>query len=79
MEVKEALNFLSLKDLEDAALPNGDSDHGQPVGAFADAEVLSFGAHKTLGSVGNCRMVITNNPALAETVELLRNSGLSPH
>ena len=67
-----------LKVVEDAALATGASDHGQPVGSFADATVFSFGAHKPLGSVGNGGMVITNDPVVAKELALLRSYGRLP-
>lgn len=65
----------NLKIVEDATLALGATDHDRPVGGFAHIVVHSFGAHKPLGSVGNGGMVATDDPELAEQVQLLRNYG----
>lgn len=64
-----------LKIIEDATLASGAWDYGRPIGAFADLAVFSFGAHKPLGSVGNGGIVVTNNPALAEKLFMVRSYG----
>lgn len=67
-----------LRIVEDAALAAGARDHGQPVGAFADATVFSFAPFKPLGCVGNGGMVVTNDPEVAQRLRLLRGYGHLP-
>lgn len=67
-----------LKIVEDAALALGACDYEQPVGAFADATVFSFGANKPLGSAGNGGMVVTDDDQIAEMLQLYRGYGRSP-
>jgi dTDP-4-amino-4,6-dideoxygalactose transaminase len=69
---------LGLKIIEDAALAMGAKDHGQPVGAFADATVFSFGTYKPVGSLGNGGMVATDDDQIAERLQLYRGYGRSP-
>lgn len=67
-----------LKIVEDATLSTGAWDYGRPAGAFADVAVYSFGAHKPLGSVGNGGIVVTDDPALAERLFIVRSYGRTP-
>lgn len=67
-----------LKIIEDAAMALGAADNGQPVGAFADATVFSFGAYKPLGSVGNGGMIVTDDAQIAERLQLYCGYGRSP-
>lgn len=66
-----------LKIVEDAALAMGAYDHGQPLGAFADATVFSFAPFKPLGCVGNGGMVTTNDEQIARRLRLLCGYGHS--
>lgn len=64
-----------LRVVEDAALATGAADYGRPVGAFADITVFSFAPFKPLGCAGNGAMLVTDNPALAERLQLLSGYG----
>jgi dTDP-4-amino-4,6-dideoxygalactose transaminase len=64
-----------LKIIEDATLATGACDYGQPVGAFSDVAVFSFGAHKPLGSTGNGGIAVTKDPEIAQRLRLLRSYG----
>lgn len=67
-----------LKIIEDAALASGATDHGLPVGAFADVTMFSFAPFKPLGSAGNGAALVTNDDALAEKLRLLVGYGYAP-
>jgi dTDP-4-amino-4,6-dideoxygalactose transaminase len=61
--------------IEDAAQAIGATYQGQRVGSFGDAGCLSFFPSKNLGAYGDGGMVVTNNAALADKVEVLRRQG----
>jgi dTDP-4-amino-4,6-dideoxygalactose transaminase len=67
-----------LKIVEDAALACGAADHGQPVGAFADATAFSFAPYKPLGSVGSGGMITTNDDEIALRLRVLAGYGHIP-
>ena len=62
--------------IEDAACASGASYQGTPAGGLGDAAAFSFHPRKSI-TTGEGGMVTTNNDALAETVNLLRNHGAS--
>ena len=64
-----------LKILEDAAQAHGAGIAGQRVGAHGDVVAWSFYPGKNLGALGDGGAVTTNNAALAERMQLLRNYG----
>jgi dTDP-4-amino-4,6-dideoxygalactose transaminase len=64
-----------LKVIEDAAQAHGARIHGQPIGSFSDITCYSFYPGKNLGAYGDAGAVTTNNPELAEKLELLRGLG----
>ena len=76
--LREIADRYSLSIVEDAALATGACDYGEPVGQFAHVTVFSFGAYKPLGSVGNGGMVVTDDEAIAERLQLLRGYGRPP-
>ncbi len=61
--------------LGDAAQAIGALHQGKPLGAWGDANTLSFYPTKNLGACGDGGMVLTDNDALAEQVKLLRFHG----
>ena len=61
--------------LEDAATAFGATHNGVSAGAMGDAGVLSFYPAKPLGGLGDAGAVLTNDPALATKVRMLRNHG----
>ncbi len=64
-----------LKVIEDAAQAHGAQINGQPIGSFSDITCYSFYPGKNLGAYGDAGAVTTNNPELAERLELLRGLG----
>jgi len=61
--------------IEDCAQAIGARCQGRAVGSFGDAGCLSFYPSKNLGAYGDGGMVLTNDPALAEKVDVLRRQG----
>ena len=61
--------------IEDCAQSHGAYLDGRMTGTFGDIAAFSFYPTKNLGALGDGGMVVTNNPALAERVRLLRQYG----
>ena len=64
-----------LKVLEDNAQAFGAEYGGRKTGSLGEAGCLSFFPTKNLGGYGDGGMVVTNNPAVADTVRKLRDHG----
>jgi perosamine synthetase len=62
--------------IEDAACAAGSSYHGRPAGSIALAGAFSFHPRKSI-TTGEGGMVTTNDAALADKVNMLRNHGAS--
>lgn len=65
-----------VKIIEDAACAAGASLDGVPAGGLADAAAFSFHPRKSI-TTGEGGMVTTNDAALAETMDMMRNHGAS--
>jgi dTDP-4-amino-4,6-dideoxygalactose transaminase len=61
--------------IEDCAQAHGARYHNKPVGGWGHLAGFSFYPTKNLGAYGDGGAVLTNNPALAEKVRLLRQYG----
>jgi dTDP-4-amino-4,6-dideoxygalactose transaminase len=64
-----------LRVLEDAAQAHGARYQGRPIGAHGDAVAWSFYPGKNLGAFGDGGAVTTNDPVIAERINVLRNYG----
>ena len=64
-----------LRVLEDAAQAHGASYKGRRIGSHGDAVTWSFYPGKNLGAIGDGGAVTTNDPKLAERIQVLRNYG----
>jgi dTDP-4-amino-4,6-dideoxygalactose transaminase len=64
-----------LRVIEDCAQAIGATFKGQRVGTFGDIGCLSFFPSKNLGAFGDGGMAVTNDPVLAERIEILRRHG----
>jgi perosamine synthetase len=60
--------------IEDACEGLGSSVDGRPLGSFGDVAVFAFYPNKQV-TTGEGGMVVTDDPALAETMRSLRNQG----
>jgi perosamine synthetase len=60
--------------IEDACEALGSSVDGRPLGGFGDVAVFAFYPNKQI-TTGEGGMVVTDDPALAETMRSLRNQG----
>ncbi|MFM7034252.1 MAG: aminotransferase class I/II-fold pyridoxal phosphate-dependent enzyme [Planctomycetia bacterium] len=64
-----------LKVVEDCAQALGATYRGRKIGTFGDVGCLSFFPSKNLGCMGDGGMVLTNDAAVFERVEMLRRHG----
>ena len=64
--------------IEDAAQSIGSTYRGRKAGSIGTAGCFSFFPSKNLGGVGDGGMIVTNDPALAERCEIMRNHGSKP-
>lgn len=63
----------------DAAQAIGARQNGVPIGVHGDTTTLSFYPTKNLGAFGDGGMILTNDPALADTLRSLRGHGTEGH
>ena len=65
----------NLKVIEDCAQAHGASFKNKKAGAWGDIGAFSFYPTKNLGALGDGGAIVTNNPKLAQKIEILRNYG----
>jgi dTDP-4-amino-4,6-dideoxygalactose transaminase len=63
--------------IEDACQAHGAAYRGRPVGSLGDAACFSFYPGKNLGAYGEGGMVVTDKPAIADRIRMLRDWGQS--
>jgi dTDP-4-amino-4,6-dideoxygalactose transaminase len=61
--------------IEDCAQSHGATWEGRQTGSFGEAACFSFYPTKNLGTVGDGGMVLSNDPAVAERIRMLRQYG----
>lgn len=64
-----------LRVIEDASQAHGATYKGRPVGGMGDIGCFSLYCSKTLGAYGEAGICVTNDPALAERMRVLRDHG----
>ena len=64
--------------IEDACQAHGATYHDQPVGSLGHLGCFSFYPSKNLGTFGEGGIIVTNDPALADTARQLRSWGPEP-
>lgn len=72
MEIAKKHN---LKVIEDACQSHGAQYHGKTTGTIGEAGCFSFFPGKNLGGYGDGGGVVTNDPAIAEAIQMMRNYG----
>ncbi|PRY02383.1 DegT/DnrJ/EryC1/StrS family aminotransferase [Allonocardiopsis opalescens] len=72
---RELADRYGLRLVEDSAVAQGGVLRGRPAGRWGDAGVFSFVQVKTFGMPGEGGAVVTDDPALAGRVRMLRNHG----
>jgi dTDP-4-amino-4,6-dideoxygalactose transaminase len=73
--ILEIAREYGLKVIEDNAQGFGAEYLGKKTGSLGDIGCLSFFPTKNLGAFGDAGMVVTNDPALAERMRMLRTHG----
>lgn len=73
--ILEIAREFNLKVIEDNAQGFGAEYQTKKTGTFGDIGCLSFFPTKNLGAFGDAGMVVTNDPALAERMRMLRTHG----
>jgi dTDP-4-amino-4,6-dideoxygalactose transaminase len=74
-EICDIARRYDLKVVEDCAQAHGATIGDLKAGVFGDAAAFSFYPTKNLGALGDGGAVVTNDPEIAERVELLREYG----
>ncbi|TWU35812.1 dTDP-3-amino-3,6-dideoxy-alpha-D-galactopyranose transaminase [Novipirellula aureliae] len=74
-EIREIADRHGLKIIEDSAQGHGAEIDGKRCGSFGDIGCFSFYPGKNLGAFGDGGATVTNDPALADKLRLLRNYG----
>ena len=75
LPILEIARRVGIRVIEDCAQAHGAEFTGQRVGSFGDMACFSFYPTKNLGAFGDGGIVVTNDAALAERVQSLRQYG----
>lgn len=73
--LKEVVRPRGIAIIEDNAQAIGATYRGMPTGGIGEVGCLSFYPTKNLGAGGDAGMVLTNDPAIAAKVQMLRTHG----
>ncbi|MGH2567649.1 MAG: DegT/DnrJ/EryC1/StrS family aminotransferase [Bacteroidota bacterium] len=73
--IMEIANGRGLPVIEDTAQAIGATYKGRKVGGIGAAGCISFYPSKNLGAFGDAGLIVTNRPALAETMRMIANHG----
>ena len=76
--IVEAARAKGIHVIEDAAQAIGAMEKGKAAGTMGDIGCFSFFPSKNLGAFGDAGMVITDDPAMAEKLRILRVHGSKP-
>lgn len=63
--------------IEDGAQAFGATLNEVPCGGFGDMACISLNAMKILGAIGDAGVVLTDDPAIAKRLDMLRHSGVT--
>ncbi|HBE70754.1 MAG TPA: erythromycin biosynthesis sensory transduction protein eryC1 [Planctomycetaceae bacterium] len=74
-QIMELASRHNLRVIEDAAQAHGAEIDGKRIGSWGDVACFSFYPGKNLGAFGDGGAAVTNDPVLADKIELLRSYG----
>ncbi|HEX8077970.1 MAG TPA: DegT/DnrJ/EryC1/StrS family aminotransferase, partial [Chthoniobacterales bacterium] len=75
-EIVEVARRHNLLVIEDGSQAFGATLRGKPCGAFGDIACISLNAMKIFGGLGDAGIILTDDAALAQTLDAFRHSGV---